>query len=243
MERFIFGIRVREVSGGEETSGIESCCAVLQHGSDIPASGVLIAPRMVLTVKHAVGLATYVRVPATTISDGPSYEVQLPVPCPDPSVDLALLILRKPAAATPVALADSTIFTRALAEGVMLCGFGCARDIYGIPVNWGYKRKTPPNLAISNPTSLPDIEYGQDIEFVAGGSFQMPDGSTAIFDAETGDSGGPAYLTNDGEVIAVVGIDKKEYRPNRNIYVRVDAQRKWIEKVASDNGIALTALP
>lgn len=217
---------------GRTTTDFASCCVVLQQDSHAPASGVLVGRNLVLTAGHAAGPDTYVKVPASSMYAGTARNVRQVVP--SPAGDLALLVLDECVDVEPCPLATPGDFDRALAIGVSLCGFGYTRDVMGQPVDWGYKRTIQPNLPVSHPLSIPEIEsYSADTAFVVGGPVQLPDGTTLTYDAELGDSGSPAYLMDGRRIISVVGIDICQYAPDRNIYLRVDAASKWIGRVAA----------
>ncbi|MFN7920392.1 MAG: trypsin-like serine protease [Bryobacteraceae bacterium] len=204
----------------------DACCPVIE--SEVThnfASGILIAPRLILTAWHAALRPCFVRIPAWNVASGPRLDAIAIEHAPqntDRRVDLALLVLQSDAGVEPARLATDADFIIACDRGVTLCGFGFTRDRFGNLASAGIKRVT----------WLP-IDTHDAGEFVAGG---IIDGK--IHDAEEGDSGGPAYLETKQGMI-VVGIDSRNAAGHKSVFTRVDAHLDWIYKTAAEHGISL----
>lgn len=220
------------ISDGVEAGAPDTCCPVIE--TEEPAnfsSAVLIASRLVLTANHSAPHSCGIRIPALHFQDGPLLPVE--------SVhrgngfDLALLVLKSPVKVVPARLADTSQFEIARESGVLLCGFGFTRDVFGNPSAPGIKRISRSAVPLLSMPLTGESPFNPDIEFIAGGLT-----ATGIHDAETGDSGGPAFL-NDGNNNVVVGIDSRNAFGHRSIFTRVDAHLSWIKSVAAAERISL----
>jgi len=195
-------------------------------------SGTLIAPDVVLTAGHCIGIRP-VEVVVGTIDfaapggGGQAIAVRSATAYPDwqHTYDVGVLVLEHPAGAMPRTIASTCTAEADLVAGakVEVVGFGLTTKS-GTGDN---SRLHQAKLVVTDPTCTsaagcaPAVAPGG--EFAAGG-----DGTDACF----GDSGGPIYL--DDALVGVVSRGLSEPgNPcgNGGIYVRADAVASWIEKV------------
>jgi hypothetical protein len=175
------------IIGGIPTSQYADCVAV-GSDNDWCCTGTLIASNVVITAGHCVkdGCADRVFVgedvtkshAGTVISvrDAQSHPEYGP---PDPTHDVAVLILSKDADCEPRPIADAGMLKAA--PSVRLAGYGNT-DVYS---SGGYGRRR----MVDVPLASPDRRYGADpdTEFIAGAPFLDRDSCN-------GDSGGPAFV-------------------------------------------------
>ncbi len=209
-----------------DQAGIEACCPVIDSvAQDNFGSGVLIAPDLVLTAKHVPTNSCFVRVPCTSFVNGPAYRV-LEIER-HPLCDLALLKLESATQVKPATVGTVAGMERARALGVTLCGFGFERDLFGNLSAAGVRRPSLEPLPVDPLSKASSWSFDPVREFVAGG----------MFDAETGDSGGPAFVAGTS---TVVGIVSRNAAGHKSIFVRVDVHLDWITATAGKFGVKLS---
>jgi hypothetical protein len=221
------------VIGGIPTSQYKDCVAV---GSDNGwcCTGTLVASNVVITAGHCVegGCADRVFVgedvtkprAGTVISvrDAQSHPKYVP---PDPTHDLAVLILSKEADSEPRPIANADALQAA--TSVRLAGYGNT-DVFS---SGGYGRRR----MVDVPLASPDPKYGADpeTEFVAGAPFLDRDSCN-------GDSGGPAFVQSKRRWYLAGATSRataSTIRPcgDGGIYTRVDVFEDWAKSVPGGN--------
>ena len=209
-----------------EVDEFPDCCAV-GDGDYYFASGVLIAPRAVLTAKHCRGVNKVLlnSRDARVSARGETIWVTRQFAHEDERVDLRLLVLARDSEVSPrsVALADDTRPATAIHVGFGQPGRNGAQRL-------GRKR------VLEVPIRSPDCGAPGEsaalgcvpgIELVAGGGGVETDGCL-------GDSGGPLYMQVRGGQYLLLGITSRGVlSPNRadgdgGIYVRVGRHWDWI---------------
>lgn len=220
------------------------CVAVADTEDHYLASGVLIAPDVVLTAGHscANGYKSHVWV-GNKVGNGAGqvYTVRKAVVHPDfigaPYFrnDLAILYLEKEVP-EPTILPIATKQELNRADWVVAVGYGTIST--SSLVKTGVRRFVHvPKLKgkLVDKWGKP-IRYDQGTEFVAGTSLLQP---TYSKDACAGDSGGPVFLKRGKKDWCLAGITSRnagrDHRPcgGGSIYVRLDAYRSWLDEVSS----------
>jgi secreted trypsin-like serine protease len=246
--------RVARIVGGQRipASELPHCAVLGEHltngGFNLFewfCSGVLIRPRVILTAAHCmpsppniVALsaedinrlqgAELVRVKKSFVH--PGYRAGASIP----NHDIAVLILEKDARTSPVAAA--TTKELAAATRTTLAGFG--NDDVHSTRGFGLKRKvTVDIIALRRKASEnfdsqeSELGFESDDEFVAG---------NPVMDSCNGDSGGPAYILNNGKLL-VAGLTSRGIREepgdptpcgDGGVYTRIDQHWDWIKQVA-----------
>jgi hypothetical protein len=217
------------IVGGIATSDYPDCVAV---GSDDAwcCTGTLVSPNVVVTAGHCVndGCATRVFVgeDVTEPEAGTVIAVKQAVSHPDysppnPTHDIAVLILSRDADCTPRKVADGKVLDRA--DSVRLAGYGNT-EVYS---SGGYGRRR----MVDVPLASADPRYGADpaTEFVAGAPFLDRDSCN-------GDSGGPAFVQWRKRWYLAGATSRataSTIRPcgDGGIYTRVDAFGDWMASV------------
>lgn len=217
----------QRIVGGVPTGDFADCVAIGNPGGWC-CTGTLVAPNVVVTAGHceAGGCSSRVFVGEDVESEGQVIEVQEAVPHPDyhppnPTHDLAVLILSQDAAVEPRGIADQA--TLQAAATVRLAGFGNT-DVFS---SGGYGKRR----MVDVPIASDDPKYGADAEseFVAGAPFLDRDSCN-------GDSGGPAYVQGD-EGWYLAGATSRAtastFRPcgDGGIYTRLHTFADWVRSV------------
>ena len=218
------------VVGGTDAPAGKWPDAVAVLAPTAACTGTLIAPDVVLTAGHCIGVDPKIVIVDSIDYAKPGGEVidvvkAVAYPSWQDHYDVGVLVLQHPAATPPRAIAAACT-ARDLAAGgkVEVVGFGLTTKT-GTGDN---SRLHQAMLAVTDPSCAsaagcaPAVAPGG--EFAAGGH-----GTDACF----GDSGGPVYL--DGALIGVVsrGLDAAgDPCGGGGIYVRADADKvvAWIEK-------------
>ncbi|MGH1364669.1 MAG: S1 family peptidase [Calditrichia bacterium] len=216
-----------EVVGGETTSEFADCCAV-GNDENFYCSGTLIAPNMVVTAQHCYGI-TRVFIGGNDIfrtNEGEVIRVLESFESRD--VDLRILILERPSKIIPRSIAIGNEIDN-IRIGLVV-GFGNVNPRGTI--GYGIKRMAEVPIMSTDGSDNTDNRYGflEGKEFVAGHLGLMRDSCK-------GDSGGPLYIQGANNQYYLLGATSRGTRSGNNpcgdggIYVRIDVQIDWIERV------------
>lgn len=198
----------------------------------VDCTGVLVAPRVVLTAGHCVGGITHVILDAPDYSatDREIIKVQrtYEYPSSQGTVDIAALLLQQAAQTEPRLIARDCVLDD-LYDGADVAIVG-----YGATDEWGTQYGTELMEAFStvNDHDCSNISDGCNSSVSPGGEISA--GGDGV-DACYGDSGGPLYLMTDhGDYL--VGITSRAYQwvtvpcSDGGIYGRPDYVLDWIEE-------------
>jgi endonuclease G len=242
--------RERIVGGNQVPAGGIPSCVCIGSATQWSCTGVVVAPRVVLTAAHCGAQITRVLIGdqvmpsiigrVVTVRQAVVHPRYLGEPLSEN--DINVLILDAPAAVPPAPLA--TAAQLAAAETIHLVGFGYNDG--NLRTGFGVKREVDVPMGPikrSDADNLAQFEaltgFHADYEFVAGRKGLGRDSCN-------GDSGGPAYIDT-GAGLVVAGLTSRATRDANvpcgagGIYVRPDFFRDWINGVLSSNG--LPALP
>jgi len=221
------------IVGGIPTFAFRDCVAV---GSDTGwcCTGTIVAPNVVVTAGHCVVGRCCSRVfvgdDVDDLTAGDVIQVSRAVPHPDyrppdPTHDIAVLILAEDAACTPRGIAQASMMKSA--TSVRLAGFGNT-DVFSSG-GYGIRRMVDVPIASNDP------RYGADpaTEFVAGAPFLDRDSCN-------GDSGGPAYVRSRRKWYLAGATSRataSTVRPcgDGGIYTRVTSFGDWVRSVPGGN--------
>ncbi|XVS66528.1 S1 family peptidase [Actinosynnema sp. CA-299493] len=220
----------KRIIGGVRTSSFPDCVAV-GSAHDWCCSGTIIAPNVVLTAAHCVGggcaervfLGEDVEFPDVGQVVAVRSAVVAPQYAPGSRIgDIAVLVLDRAVEVEPRKIArrgalDDATFVR-------VAGYGNT-DFRG---NRGYGIRRQVDVPLAGTSE----GYGADLatEFVAGAPF-------LDLDSCSGDSGGPAYVSVDGEWLLAGAtsraISGRRVRPcgDGGVYTRVCEYEEWIRSV------------
>jgi len=222
------------IVGGATTKPGEFPDVVAVLSDEGACSGTLIAPDLVLTAGHCIGIAP-TRVVVNTLDYGRPGGEEIAVlrahayPDWETTYDVGLVVLARPAtAAKPRAIARACSGKTIAQHQLRIVGFGLI-DPAGRGDN---TRLHAAMIGVDDPrcTEAPgcNVDVAPDGEFSAGGH-----GTDSCF----GDSGGPAFVRTPSG-LAVLGVVSRGMdlpgRPcgNGGIYVRADKVVTWIERTA-----------
>lgn len=218
-----------KIVGGVTTSDFPDCVAV-GSGTGWCCTGTLVAPNVVVTAGHcaAGGCASriFIGEDVDQRRQGSILQVKQVVRHPDynppdPTHDIAVLILKKDAPGEPRQIGSAEAL--AAASSVRLVGYGNT----DVNSTGGYgKRRMVDVPLVGN-----DPKYGADpeTEIVAGAPFLDRDSCN-------GDSGGPAYVEYKGKWYVIGATSRataSTIRPcgDGGIYTRVDMFEDWVRSV------------
>jgi endonuclease G len=221
------------VVGGTTVAAHAYPDAVAVLAEDAACSGTLIAPDVVLTAGHCIGVN-----PVEVIVDTTDYEstggehiaVKSAKAYPNwqTEYDVGVIVLASPAHSKPRAIAAECAIDKQLVDDakVRLVGFGLT-DEGGSGDNSRLHQALldVTDAQCADPEAC-NAKISPGGEFMAGG-----DGTDSCF----GDSGGPVYLGT-GSSASLVGVVSRGYGPDGEpcggggVYIRADKVVSWIEK-------------
>lgn len=241
---------VDRIMGGTEVAADEfPDCAVVRYDAPTLCTGVLVAPQIVLTAAHCRDYQPRsVRLGSASLGDGRGTEYPVLRALQHEEYrrgtvadgDIMVLFLSRAAKEKPVPIA--TAAQLASQQQGLAVGFGSDNALGRGGA--GRKRKATLPLgpvSVGNPTDFEALlgarlGYSPRREFLAGMK-----GSGV--DSCKGDSGGPLYITVDGQRF-VAGLTSRAvpWQGGRvcgdgGIYTLVDAYREWIRQLAKQAGI------
>lgn len=210
----------------EPTSATPPTSSVVALFSErgVLCSGVLVAPRLVLSARHCHGVK-YVRIAGSKVSEAPRlHSVVRKLKLSRSALDVALFVLEKPSVQTPLPLYSYDKAPRGQAFAMGYGRDGLTGRVDGLKIlsltmkGWNCKGDKA-------------IHYGcgPDSEFVIGRNIQN-------VDTCSGDSGGPVLIQN-GAKWEVVGVTSRSVAKavrvcgDGGIYVRADVISAWVERM------------
>ncbi len=247
--------RSDRIIGGEDVpSGGFDSCVCIGNEMDWSCTGVLTAPRVVLTAAHCGQKVTRVMVGGNRVRPGldPRGRV-IPVqnvhvhsgfkPLPRNENDITLLVLAQAADVPPANIASAEQLRAA--TDVHVVGFGCNDPVR--PLGFGIKRqarvRVAPIIRLDESTDFSALEevlgFHSAYEFVAGRRGLGTDSCV-------GDSGGPAYLLvgeGPSSRYLLAGLASRATRDavrrcgDGGIYVRPDRFLAWIRAAMDASGL------
>jgi secreted trypsin-like serine protease len=230
---------------------LEECAAVGRlDAAGWYCCGVLVHRRLVLTTAHS-GPRGYSAIPRAVIlrtadlSDTAGAEiiegefVAHEAYTGKGAYDLAVMILQRESTAPPIKLATTSEIGRA--GELTLAGFGADREerlglkvrrAIRVPMGF-FSAEALPTL----PDAIASIRFNPELEFLAGAEDRGP---------SFGDSGGPAYISVNGErklagIISRPAARQKPYCTGLTILTRIDAFQSWIEDRIAQTGLTARA--
>jgi secreted trypsin-like serine protease len=207
--------------------------AVAVLANDAACSGTLIAPDVVLTAGHCIGVNPVEVIVDTTdyaSSGGEHIAVKSAKAYPSwqTEYDVGVIMLAQPAHAKPRAIAAECAIDKDLVDNakVRLVGFGLTDEGGSGDNSRLHQAMLDVTDAQCTDPEACNTKISPGGEFMAGG-----DGTDSCF----GDSGGPVYLGS-GSTAALVGVVSRGFGPNGEpcggggVYIRADQVVTWIEK-------------
>ncbi len=220
------------VVGGTTVPAGEWPDAVAVLAANAACTGTLIAPDVVLTAGHCIGVDPQVVI-ANSVdyagTGGESIRVKTATAYPSwqTSYDVGVLVLDHAAKTKPRAVAaECTAEELVPGAKVRVVGFGLTTKTGTGDNTKLHQAELPVDDASCTQDASCEAKVAPDGEFTAGG-----DGTDACF----GDSGGPVYLGT-GDNASVIGVVSRglalpgEPCGNGGVYIRADKVVSWIEK-------------
>ena len=236
----------RIVGGNRVQAGAIQSCVCIGNATQWFCTGVVVAPRVVLTASHCGSNITRILIgdQATPTLQGRIVAVRQVIIHPNyrehpfNENDISILILDNDAAIVPARLATTDQVKEA--SQVHLVGFGYNDP--QLPKGFGVKREV---RAPMGPIRHSDADNLTQFEQLTGfhSAYEFVAGRKGLGrDTCNGDSGGPAYIeVNQGSVVA--GLTSRATRDANvpcgagGIYVRTDSFRSYIDGVITAQGL------
>ncbi len=235
---------VRVIGGQTAPSDLFPECACLGFEGEWSCSGVLLAPRIVLTAAHCAPNIDKVLLKSVSVlapSLGETVDVVDVIVHPDydgdllPSHDIAILRLAEDAATPPPELATTAQISKASVLGVVGYGYNHPTESIGFGTKrFAHVEMLPTNALAPGDLAQLEAEHGfkSDFEFFAGRK-------GLGVDTCNGDSGGPAYIL-DNDVWLLAGLTSRAAFSSTDpcgdggIYTRIEPYLPWIQSVTGE---------
>jgi secreted trypsin-like serine protease len=212
------------IIGGDRTSDFPDCCAVGNDGY-FCCSGTLVAPNLVITAAHCVGMTRVFLGGDDTNRPEAGEIIRVSDEHRHERADIRVLVLERESEVTPRHVAQGD---EVRGDSALVVGFGTV-NLDGT-IGYGIKRKvTVPILSLICAYPDDQDQYGchRGDEMVAGQRGLLRDSCC-------GDSGGPLYIQGETGEYHLLGATSRGIRGGNRacgdggVYVRVDQLLSWI---------------